>query len=392
MKQLLKKDTIFVSIASYRDDVCNSTLKSLYEMSKNPKNIYVGICQQNKSDEDKDCLNTFENNKNITILRIPHTEAKGPTYARYLCSTLWNGEEYYLQIDSHSKFVKNWDEKCINMIKDIKQQGLSMKPVLSHYPKEISEYKDYNPDSDMKYNVTRICRSFFNNRDMLSFFGAEILNSNKEYYRTPYVAGGMVFSDSKFLEELPYDPELPYLFVGEEILHSIRYYTNGWDIFTPNENIIFHEYTRSEKPKIWTDNTSYSDSDAFEKVKFYIGLVNNDSKIPNNLKKNLDKYGIGNQRSLQDYYNFAGIDIKNRIVTKNFCRKDNIASKEDIFRSNEKNHKKKFKDEITVENFEILSSKNTTSVIYIVIFLLFLGCLALCFYLTNKKVKKRYRV
>ena len=29
MKPPLKKNTIFVSIASYRDDVCNSTLKSL---------------------------------------------------------------------------------------------------------------------------------------------------------------------------------------------------------------------------------------------------------------------------------------------------------------------------------------------------------------------------
>jgi hypothetical protein len=389
MKPLLKNDTIFVSIASYRDDVCNSTLKSLYEMSKNPKNIYVGICQQNKSDEDKDCLITFENNPNISILRIPHTEAKGPTYARYLCSTLWKGEEYYLQIDSHSKFVKDWDEKCINMIKDIKQQGLSQKPVLSHYPKEISEYKDYNADSNKKYDVTRLCRSFFNNRDMLSFFGAEIMNSNKEYYKTPYVAGGMVFSESKFLEELPYDPELPYLFVGEEILHSIRYYTNGWDIFTPNENIIFHEYTRSGKPKIWTDNPSYSDVPAFEKVKFYIGLVKTDSKIPNKLKKNLHKYGLGKERSLQDYYDFAGIDLKSRTVKKNFCRKDNAASDEDIFRSNEKNHKKKFKDETTIENFEILSRKNTY-VLYLVIFVLFLACLSLYFYVKNIKSIKRY--
>lgn len=389
MKPTLKKNTIFVSIASYRDDVCNSTLKSLYEMSKYPKNIYVGICQQNKKDEDEDCVKSFENNPNVRIMRISHIEAKGPTYARYLCSTLWKGEEYYLQIDSHSSFVKNWDEKCINMINEIKKLGLSQKPVLSHYPKEISEYKSYKTDSEKdKYNVTRMCRSFFNTRDMLSFFGAEIIDTKKEYYKTPYVAGGMVFCESKFLDELPYDPELPYLFVGEEILHSIRYYTNGWDIFTPNENIIFHEYTRSGKPKIWTDNPSYSDIPAFEKVKFYIGLVKDDLKIPENLRKNLNKYGLGKERSLQDYYDFAGINLEKRIVTKNFCRSDNVASDEDIFRSNEKNHKKKFKDGDTVENFEIIKI-NKNDYIYILIFVLFVIFIPLCFYFTNKKTFKR---
>lgn len=389
MKPTLKKNTIFVSIASYRDDVCNSTLKSLYEMSKYPENIYVGICQQNKKDEDEDCVKSFENNPNVRIMRISHTEAKGPTYARYLCSTLWKGEEYYLQIDSHSSFVKNWDEKCINMINEIKKLGLSQKPVLSHYPKEISEYKSYKTDSEKdKYNVTRMCRSFFNTRDMLSFFGAEIIDTKKEYYKTPYVAGGMVFCESKFLDELPYDPELPYLFVGEEILHSIRYYTNGWDIFTPNENIIFHEYTRSGKPKIWTDNPSYSDIPAFEKVKFYIGLVKDDLKIPENLRKNLNKYGLGKERSLQDYYDFAGINLEKRIVTKNFCRSDNLASDEDIFRSNEKNHKKKFKDGDTIENFEIIKI-NKNKYIYILIFVLFVIFIPLCFYFTNKKTFKR---
>jgi hypothetical protein len=358
-------------------------------MSKYPENIYVGICQQNKKDEDEDCVKSFENNPNVRIMRISHTEAKGPTYARYLCSTLWKGEEYYLQIDSHSSFVKNWDEKCINMINEIKKLGLSQKPVLSHYPKEISEYKSYNTDSEKdKYNVTRMCRSFFNTRDMLSFFGAEIIDTKKEYYKTPYVAGGMVFCESKFLDELPYDPELPYLFVGEEILHSIRYYTNGWDIFTPNENIIFHEYTRSGKPKIWTDNPSYSDIPAFEKVKFYIGLVKDDLKIPENLRKNLNKYGLGKERSLQDYYDFAGINLEKRIVTKNFCRSDNVASEEDIFRSNEKNHKKKFKDGDTVENFEIIKI-NKNEYIYILIFLLFVIFISLCFYFTNKKTFKR---
>ena len=56
---MIKKDAIFVSLASYRDDSCLTTLHSIFAKAKNPSNIYVGICQQNKPG-DSDCLNLFE--------------------------------------------------------------------------------------------------------------------------------------------------------------------------------------------------------------------------------------------------------------------------------------------------------------------------------------------
>ena len=94
----MKPNTIFVSIASYRDDICNSTLKNLYEKAQFPLNVFVGICQQNK-DGDPDCQGDIINS-NIRIIRLDYRDAKGPTYARYMCSQLWDGEEYFLQIDS----------------------------------------------------------------------------------------------------------------------------------------------------------------------------------------------------------------------------------------------------------------------------------------------------
>jgi len=327
----IKPHTIFVSIASYRDEICNSTIKSLYDNAKNPGLIFVGICQQNNYNDDIDCTYDIDF-KNIKVIRIPYNEAKGPTYARYLCSTLWNGEEYYLQIDSHTSFVKNWDEKCINMINEIQTMGMSNKPVLSHYPNEIKKMVEY---TENPYMVTRITKGYFTDREMISFYGAEIMNSNNQYYQTPFVAGGMFFCKSNFLEELPYDPTLDYLFNGEEILLSIRFYTNNWDVFTPKENIVFHEYTRSDQPKIWTDNPDYSDEIAFNKVKQYIKLSNK-----NNLIKNEPiQYGLGNDRTLEEYYNYAGIDIINKKVYKNFGRLNNIATKEDIENSNRSSNK-----------------------------------------------------
>jgi len=341
----IKDNTIFCSVASFRDKICNDTLKSIYENARYPKNVYVGICQQNK-EEDNDCKINFEDNPNVRIIRIPHYEARGPVLARYLCASLWDGEEYFLQIDSHMKFVKDWDIICIDAIKELKKIGVK-KPVISYYPREYTDIE--NMTEKDKHMVPRICKSFFNSRDMISYLGPEILDTKDQFYQVPFVTGGFFFCESKFLQEVPYDPNLPYLFVGEEILHSIRFYTNGWDIYSPKENIVFHYYTRKDEPKVWTDNKDYKDSDALEKVKYYIKFVNDDSKLSPSMKINLDKYGLGQERSLDDFYNFAGIDVENKKVTKNFCRENNEATEEDITKSNEKNW--------VVEGFKILNKK-----------------------------------
>ena len=119
----MKSNCIFVSIASYRDTICSDTITSLFEMAHNPENIFIGVCQQNK-ECDYDCVEHINEKwkKNVKILRLSHNDAKGPTYARYLCSTLWEDEEFYFQIDSHTNCVKNWDIKCIDMINEIKMK------------------------------------------------------------------------------------------------------------------------------------------------------------------------------------------------------------------------------------------------------------------------------
>jgi hypothetical protein len=190
---------------------------------------------------------------------------------------------------------------------------LNDKAVISHYPPSIEEY-----DADkVSTQVPRICRAFFNERGMISFEGAEHIETNNTLYKVPYVAAGLFFCKSKFLDELPYDPDLPYLFVGEEILQSIRFWTNGWDIYTPSENVVYHYYTRKEEPKIWTDK-KYSDNEATIKVKEIIGILKSDKK---------HNYGIGKVRTLDEYYNFAGIDIDNNIISKDFCRSNLLPDK-----------------------------------------------------------------
>ena len=346
-----KDRSIFVSVASFADPECPKTVAELFSKAAKPELVYVGVCQQNR-EEDVDCKIEAavkpEFKRHIRIIRLDHREARGPTHARYLCATLWAGENYFMQVDSHSLLVQDWDNKLIRMIQVAKESGVSQKPIISGYPKEYEPGKDAEDDDEA--TVPMMCRAFFDSRNLISFDGSESLPppSDGVPQVNAFVAGGLLFGESSFLEEVPFDPNLPQLFVGEEILHSARFWTWGYDILSPTENVIRHYYTRPSNYKYWDLKNRPTDDAAVQKVKVLLKLDKN-AKIADHLKENLDMYSLGKVRPLEDYFKHAGIDPDKKIVTKNFCRKENgFKNKDNISHSATKKPKEKF---VEIEGF-----------------------------------------
>ena len=58
--------------------------------------------------------------------------------ARNLAQSLWRGEAYTLQVDSHMKFEPDWDSKLINMLETMpsKKPGITMNAPLFWYEGE----------------------------------------------------------------------------------------------------------------------------------------------------------------------------------------------------------------------------------------------------------------
>lgn len=289
--------TIFVSIASYRDKDCSNTLNSIFEEASNPNNIYVGICQQNNQ-KDPDCFNPKYKN-NIRIIRFNEKEAKGPTYARFICSKLYDNEDYYVQIDSHTRFVKNWDSILIDMLPQ-------KKAVLTTYPNDINTLGKGN-------DVSILCNPKFED-NMISFRGL-LISPPDNLIESGVVTGGFFFTYGAFLEEVPFDGDLPHLFLGEEVMFSVRLWTNGWDFYAPNKRICYHYYTRSEDSKYW-ENPDYQKYQplSFQKVQYFLKLTD---KMPENIPLGP---GLGTKRSLEDYYEYIGFNVKDRTFNKKFCK------------------------------------------------------------------------
>jgi hypothetical protein len=114
--------SIFLSVATYRDENCMNTLRGAYSNAANPEKLFVGLVQQNceqncktgvldggkieDTEPDPDCHKIFcdENPlrcKQIRALHIQEPESLGPYAARFFASKLWDGEEWFMQIDAH---------------------------------------------------------------------------------------------------------------------------------------------------------------------------------------------------------------------------------------------------------------------------------------------------
>lgn len=303
------EQTIFVSVASYRDDDCSRTLKSMYETARFPNRIFAGVCQQNKPGETgEECVDPgLQWRHHVRVVTMPHTEAKGPTFARYQCATLYQNETYFCQIDSHTTFLKDWDAMVIEDL----HKCPAAKPVISYYPHDSKS----NP-SDVT-SVPVLCKSKFNEDSLLTFEAVTMEAASKKPRPIPFLAGGFFIGPGSLVAEVPYDPTLDHLFNGEEIAFSARMWTSGYDFFAPLRNYVFHFYGRKEKPKFWNDHlTNYEEAKARsqQKVVRLLGLDGHPA---------LEQYqwGLGKERSLQAYLEYAGINPTTKTTTseQKFC-------------------------------------------------------------------------
>jgi hypothetical protein len=121
---------IFISIASYRDPELQWTIKSAIENANSPDNLYFGIVHQGLDSE----IFNYEEIKNISIIKMHPKEARGAGYARAKAMELYSGQEYFLQVDSHTRFVPGWDSISIDQLNRAKNVSGKSRVILSYFP------------------------------------------------------------------------------------------------------------------------------------------------------------------------------------------------------------------------------------------------------------------
>jgi len=318
---VFQKGAIFVSVASYRDDQCSDTIRNIAENADYPSRLVIVICQQNDP-SDEDCLNYCSGQSDlplckqarVEIIRLLHTQARGPVWARHLIQQKWSGEEYYLQIDSHTRLVKSWDTLLINQL-----EMCGHKAILSQYPLEFDNVPKVDRRDPIKENwrVNKKRRGLY-----VKEFGPEGLTRIQSDYekgdppRHPYPAtgwaAGFSFSKGSLIRDVPIDPFL-FLFFGEQMDTALRTFTHGYNIFSPTVNVAFHIYERSHRKTFWELNHQ-KPLEILSRFRLYLKLGKvRLSDIPEKyhfILIGLQRYGLGTERTLEEYEKLAKIDIR----------------------------------------------------------------------------------
>ena len=305
----MKKDKIFVQIASYRDPELIPTIEDMIKKAKNPQNLTFGICWQYDSEEP---ITMFDNIPQFRVSKHHYSESEGLGWARHITNTLYDDEEYTLQIDSHHRFVQDWDQICLE---DYKQALMvSEKPIITTY------VTPFNPkDSEDKWIPTPCLMSqyeFSGDRLLMSMpWYIQDYKTRTKVIRARTMSGHFYFTSGKFIKEVPYDPDIYFGGYTEETTLSVRAYTNGYDFFSPYRMVMWHEYTRSYRPKHWDDHGKESQTKKTSGERD-IFARNKTRQLFGTQQYGIDmgEYGLGNVRTLHDYEVYGGFDFKKCVI------------------------------------------------------------------------------
>lgn len=305
----MKKDKIFIQIASYRDPQLVPTIEDMIAKAKHPENLTFGLCWQYDETEPVDM---FDGNPQFRVSKHHYTESQGLGWARHITNTLYDDEEYTLQIDSHHRFVQDWD---VIVLEDFNQALMvAEKPIITTYCTPFDPTADestWNPVpclmSQYEFSADRLLMS-------MPWFIRDY-KEKKKVIRSRTLSGHFYFTYGKFVTEVPYDPDIYFGGYTEETTLSVRAFTNGYDFFSPYRMVMWHEYTRNYRPKHWDDHGKESqtkktsgerDIFARNKTRQLFGTQN--------YGIDMGEYDLGNVRSLHDYEVYGGFDFKKCLI------------------------------------------------------------------------------
>lgn len=309
---------IFVQIASYRDYELLPTIRDIISKSSGENELTFGVVWQKDEDE---TIGEFIDDSRFRIIDCDWRASRGLGWARSLAQSLYNDEEYTLQLDSHHRFEQNWDKILINMYNQVKD--VSDKPLLTAY---AAGY-DPNNDKQLSGHPCRILPHDFKSSGTIWFNPNPIpdYQSLSRPIRGRLVSGHYFFTTGQHCIDYVYDPDM--YFAGDEICLSVRSYTLGYDIYHPHINVVYHHYGRRDRVKHWNDHTienkvqhkvekTWMERDKYSKERIRQLLGEEDNGI------DLGIFGLGDIRSLNDYEKYAGIDFKNKRIQK--CAIDGV--------------------------------------------------------------------
>lgn len=306
---------IFVSLAAFCDPFLRFTINGLFEKADHPDRVHVAVIDQSLDDH-RSWLETFPHSSNIRYAKIDPIDSRGVSWARNIAFSLYDGEDFLLQIDSHTHFDPGWDTRLITLMTSMLAHA--DKPIISTYPpgfyfddQGIPQRKGApsplimilrpHPDTSLSENNATLR------------FRAHFVAGNQAI-EGGHVAAGFLFTLGQFVDEIPYDPFL--YFHGEEQSLAIRAFTRGWTIFHPRHSDIPLMHLYKQAGEEHRSHHWHPDYERKRLTKWVELKKRSDARLRRLLLEQTlqGAYGLGDVRTLEEFAQVSGVDYRNRTL------------------------------------------------------------------------------
>jgi hypothetical protein len=242
---------IFVQIPAYRDTELPATLRDLYRKAARPDQLRTCVVWQHEPDET--LAGDIRDLPGVEIIDIAADQSQGCNWARTIAQQRWNGEPFTLLLDSHHRFVRDWDKLVLAMYRQLLDMGVT-KPLLTAY------LPAYRPDTEPGGRGKRPYMMAPLSRDegvltRLTSYPIPFWTTLAEPLPAEFLSLHFVFAAGTFNTDVEFDPRI--YFFGDELVTGLRAFTHGYNMFHPHRIIGWHCYDRGSRLPHWHDHPEW---------------------------------------------------------------------------------------------------------------------------------------
>lgn len=301
--------TIFINIPSYQDPEIWETVDNFYANAKYPERVYFGITNQTDNKElHQEVLARF---LNVKMDIVDPGAIVGCQPARINSHKLYDNQDYYLNMDSHMRCIKNWDEELINDFEKLqKREGPS---VITCYAAPYD--KDENGVDiieDIDYSTSFYMQE--HNINHFKKFGIPQFCAYNQNYGietpSPYISGHFFFTSRQAIIDSPFVKEI--MFTEEEIFMAVRFFTAGYNLYNPKKTYVYHRYGRNGRKLFWEDFPDVWHKKDIESRNFASNVLQNN--IVNN------ENGLLSKRTLSEFESYSGLRFSDRAFDESIIK------------------------------------------------------------------------
>jgi hypothetical protein len=301
---------IFVSIASFCDPMLMFTVRDALEKARNPGRLSLGIIDQSPQSVEHALVRGAGR---LAYMHIDPHQSRGACWARALAMTLYAGEDFFFQIDSHTVFDPAWDETLVAALETVGTRCGNPKTILSTRPFAF----EIGPDGAIATNRFTDCTLKLVPRETAIRSTAPVIsfachNSGSRSDLPGFqISAAYLFTRGSFVEEVPYDPF--FYFHGEEQDISIRAFTHGWDIWHPNVVPLYHLYKSradGEAPLHWDSRFEAQRTEKWTELRSRAH-----ARLADLIEGRIaGAYGLGSKRSINEYLRLGGMTFERQTL------------------------------------------------------------------------------